>query len=132
MSKKFEFHVAISCKGHEMSEKELLDFVHEYLREMGYMQPGQPILIYSHYDTDNTHLHIVTSRIGPDGSKIDDHHERRKSQAVIDKILRTDRKSKVENDFEAAKQYTFNSFAQFKAIMTSMGYETFGYSKKYS
>ena len=122
---KAQFHVAISCKGHEMSEQQLLDFAHEYLREMGYMEEGQPILIYSHYDTENTHLHIVTSRVNPDGKKIEHDHERRKSQAVIDKILRTDRKSKVENDFEAAKQYTFNSFAQFKAIMTSMGYETY-------
>ena len=120
-----QFHVAISCKGHEMTEEQLLDFAHQYLKEMGYMQPGQPLLIYSHYDTDNTHLHIVTSRIGADGKKIDDYHERRRSQAVIDKILGTDRKDMVEQDFEQAKQYTFNSFAQFKAIMTSMGYETY-------
>ncbi len=123
--KKAQFHLAISCKGHEMSEKELLDFAQLYLKEMGYMEPGQPILVYSHYDTDNTHLHIVTSRVGPDGRKINDHHERRRSQEVIDKIMGQDPKKKVMEDFEAAKQYTFNSFAKFKAIMSSMGYETY-------
>lgn len=123
--KKAQFHLAISCKGHEMTEKELLDFAHEYLREMGYMEPGQPILIYSHYDTGNTHLHIVTSRVSPDGRKINDHNERRRSQEVIDRILGTDRRKKVEKDFEAAKQYTFSSFAQFKAVMSSMGYEVY-------
>ena len=35
-----QFHVAISCKGHEMSEQQLLDFAHRYLQEMGYAEPG--------------------------------------------------------------------------------------------
>ena len=30
--RKHQFHVAISCKGHEMSEDELLDFAHQYLK----------------------------------------------------------------------------------------------------
>lgn len=82
-----QFHVAISCKGHEMSEQQLLDFAHRYLQEMGYAEPEQPWLIYAHHDTDNTHLHIVTSRVAPDGRKIQHDHERRRSQMVIDKIL---------------------------------------------
>lgn len=120
-----QFHVAISCKGHEMSEQQLLDFAHRYLQEMGYAEPGQPWLIYAHHDTDNTHLHIVTSRVSPDGRKIQHDHERRRSQMVIDKILGTDRTQKTEKDIEAAKQYSFSSFAQFKAVMGTMGYEVF-------
>lgn len=120
-----QFHVAISCKGHEMTEQQLLDFAHQYLQEMGYAEPGQPWLIYAHHDTDNTHLHIVTSRVAPDGRKIQHDHERRRSQAVIDKILGTDRTQKTEKDIEAAKQYSFSSFAQFKAVMGTMGYEVF-------
>ena len=123
--KKPQFHVAISCKGHEMSEQELLDFAHRYLKEMGYMEPGQPILIYSHYDTANTHLHIVTSRIAPDGRKIDHNNERCRSQEIIKRILGEDSKEKVKQDFERARQYRFNSFAQFKALMSSMGYEVY-------
>lgn len=68
--RKPQFHVAISCKGHDMSEEELLDFAHQYLKEMGYGESGQPLLVYSHYDTENTHLHIITSRVAPDGRKI--------------------------------------------------------------
>lgn len=120
-----QFHVAISCKGHEMSEQQLLDFAHRYLQEMGYAEPGQPWLIYAHHDTDNTHLHIVTSRVSPDGRKIQHDHERRRSQMVIDKILGTDRTQKTEKDIETAKQYSFSSFAQFKAVMGTMGYEVF-------
>lgn len=120
-----QFHVAISCKGHEMSEDELLDFAHQYLKEMGYGESGQPLLVYSHYDTENTHLHIITSRVAPNGRKIQHSHERRRSQEVIDRILGNDRKKKTENDIDAARQYTFSSFAQFKAIMVSMGYEVY-------
>lgn len=32
--RKAQFHVAFSCKGHEMSEAEVLDFAHRYLSEM--------------------------------------------------------------------------------------------------
>lgn len=92
--RKPQFHMAISCKGHEMSEDELLGFAHQYLKEMGYGESGQPLLVYSHYDTENTHLHIVTSRVAPDGRKIQHNHERRRSQEVIDRILGNDRKRK--------------------------------------
>ena len=79
-----------------MSEDELLDFAHQYLKEMGYGESGQPLLVYSHYDTENTHLHIITSRVAPDGRKIKHSHERRRSQEVIDRILGNDRKKKTE------------------------------------
>lgn len=46
-------------------------------------------------------------------------------QEVIDRILGNDRKKKTEDDIDAAKQYTFSSFAQFKAIMVSIGYEVY-------
>ena len=108
-----------------MTESELLDFAHRYLKEMGYDEPGQPWLIYAHHDTGNTHLHIITSRVAPDGRKIAHSHERRRSQEVIDRILGTDRQKKIADDMDAARQYTFSSFAQFKAIMVSMGYEVY-------
>ncbi|EJX10870.1 mobilization protein, partial [gut metagenome] len=51
--------------------------------------------------------------------------ERRRSQVVIDKILGTNREQKTEQDIKTAKQYSFSSFAQFKAVMASMGYDGF-------
>ena len=121
--KKAQFHVAISCRGHEKTEEELLDFAHEYMREMGYGEPGQPMLIYAHTDTANTHIHIVTSRVAPDGRKIDHNHERVRSQQVIDRLLGNDRSKQAELDFKEACSYRFTSLTQFKALMNSMGYE---------
>ena len=123
--RKAQFHVAISCKGHEMTEAQLLDFTHQYLQEMGYAEPGQPWLIYAHHDTDKLHLHVVTSRVAPDGHKINHHHERRRSQVVIDKLMGINREKQTQKDIEASKQYHFSSFAQFKAILVSMGYEVY-------
>lgn len=120
-----QFHLAISCKGHEYSEQELLEFAHDYLSEMGYGDEGQPLLVYSHYDTDNTHLHIITSRVAPNGRKINHNNERRRSQDVINRLLGNDREKEVQNAFGKAKEYKFSTFAQFKAIMTSMGYEAY-------
>ena len=123
--RKAQFHVAISCKGKEMTDEELLDFAHRYLAEMGYMNPGQPMLIYAHHDTDNNHLHVVTTRIAPDSTKIDHNHERRRSQAVIDKLLKNNPEEKAENDIKTAGSYKFGSFAQFKAVLSSMGYQVY-------
>ena len=81
---------------------------------MGYGSEGQPLLVYSHTDTDNTHIHIITSRISPDGKKISDHHERVRSQAVLNRLVGNDVKAKVGEDLAASLTYTFSTFAQYK------------------
>lgn len=123
--RKAQFHVAVSCRGHEKTEEELLAFAHEYMKEMGYGDPGQPMLVYAHTDTANTHLHIITSRIAPDGRKIDHNHERVRSQKVIDKLLGNDNKAKVKEDLAEAMSYKFSSITQFKSLMNSLGYECY-------
>lgn len=123
--KKAQFHLAVSCKGHEKSEEELLRFAHAYLDEMGYGSEGQPLLVYAHTDTDNTHIHIVTSRVSPDGRKISDHHEKVRSQAVLNRLIGNDVKAKAGEDLAASLSYSFSTFAQYKALMTSMGYEAY-------
>lgn len=120
-----QFHLAISCKGHEMTTQQLLDFAHAYLKEMGYGDPQQPILIYSHADTDNNHLHVVTSRIAPDGRKIDDHNERRRSQKVLEKLLGENACLQAEKDVKTALKFNFRSETQFKAILEAMNYECY-------
>lgn len=122
---KAQFHVAISCKGHEMTEEQLLDFAHSYMKEMGYMEPGQPLLVYAHRDTANTHLHLVTSRIGPDGRKIEHDNERRRSQEIIDRLTKINRGEKIDSDIRTALSYSISSMAQFKAVMNSLGYEVY-------
>ena len=120
-----QFHLAISCRGDEYTKEQLVDFAHQYLREMGYAEEGQPLLIYSHHDTANNHIHIITSRVAPDGHKIDHNHERIRSQQVINKLLGQDESQKVQQVLAKALQYRFASLSQFKAILESDGYECF-------
>lgn len=122
---KSQFHVAFSCKGNEMSHEELLDFAHRYLDKMGYGHPDQPLLVYAHSDTDNNHIHIITSRVDPTGRKIDNNNERIRSQKIIDELLNQNTDLKVKKDIEDAKKYNFRTVSQFRSILESMGYETF-------
>ena len=120
-----QFHLAFSCKGQEYSKEELVKLAHQYLDQMGYGKEGQPLLIYFHKDTDNNHLHVITSRVDPEGHKIDHHHERRRSQKVLDEILNIDRNNETVQIVENAKTYKFETVKQFMAIMEAGGYETY-------
>ena len=123
--KKPQFHLAISCRGDEYTQEQLLDIAHQYLKEMGYGEEGQPVLIYSHHDTDNNHLHIVTSRIAPDGHKIDHNQERIRSQEVINRIMGENQKQRASDAVRKAFDYRFSTVNQFKAILESSGYECY-------
>lgn len=120
-----QFHVSISCKGHEYTPEQLVDIAHQWLKEMGYGEEGQPLLIYSHHDTQNTHIHIVTSRIAPDGHKINHSNERRRSQAIINRIMGVDREQETKDVMKNAFLYSFATLGQYMAILESSGYEVF-------
>ena len=122
-----QFHVAVSCKGSEYTHEQLLDIAHRYLKEMGYADAGQPLLIYAHHDTDNNHIHIITSRVAPDGHKIDHNHEKRRSHQVTQKIMEDfsgqKQEPEVDDIVKEALAYRYTSKAQFCAIMESLGYD---------
>ena len=120
-----QFHLAISCRGDEYTYEQLLDIAHQYLKEMGYGEDGQPALIYAHHDTDNNHLHIVTSRIAPDGHKIDHNQERIRSQEVINRIMGENQEQRASDTVKKALKYRFSTVNQFKAILESSGYECY-------
>ena len=120
-----QFHLAISCRGNEYTQEELVEIAHQYLREMGYGQSGQPLLIYGHHDTDNNHIHVITSRIDPNGKKIDHNFEKRRSQDVINRIMGVDESQRVGETVSKAFQYQFITVPQFTAILETMGYECY-------
>ena len=123
--KKPQMHVAFSCKGHEYTPEQLKDIAHRWLDDMGYGDPVQPILIYEHHDTDNTHIHVVTSRVDPQGKKIDHAHERRRSQQVLDKIMKTNLAAEADKNVQAALSFDFRSETQFRAVLEALNYECY-------
>ena len=120
-----QFHAAISCKGDEYSKEELIKIADQYLDKMGYNNDGQPMLMYFHHDTGNNHLHIVTSRISPDGKKIADSMENIRSLKAIESIMSIDQKHQNSEMMKLAKSYHFESVSQFMAVFETSGYEAY-------
>lgn len=123
--KNTQFHLAISCKKDEYSYEELVKIAHQYLDRMGYGDPGQPLLIYAHRDTANNHIHIVTSRVNPQGMKINHDNERIRSQAIINNIMGVEPKLEAKSIIQQALAYSFETLGQFRAILECCGYESY-------
>lgn len=116
-----QFHAAISCKGREYSKDELVDIAKQWLHKMKY--DGLPTMIYYHRDTNNSHVHVITSRIGADGAKIDDSFEKYRSRQAINQIMSSDIKYKCREDFAKALTYKFENKNQFMLVLESLGYK---------
>lgn len=82
-------------------------------------------MIYAHHDTANNHIHIITSRVSPDGQKISDHNERLRSQAIINNIMGVEPKQEAKSIIQQALAYSFETMGQFQAILESCGYESY-------
>ena len=120
-----QFHIAVSCRGHERSVQEILDFGLKYLEKMGYRNEGQPLIAYLHNDTDNVHIHFITSRINPAGKKIEHDNERRRTRLVISEIMSENPEQQIKDSLQVALSYQYKSLHQFKAILQSLGYESY-------
>lgn len=118
-----QFHVTFSAKGNSMSKDELVSFANKWLKQMGY--ENNPIAIYFHHDTDNNHLHVITSRVGLDGKKINHNHERRRSQQVINDILHQHPKNDATELVNKALSYSFQTVGQFRSILECSSYQSY-------
>lgn len=116
-----QFHAMLSCKGGELTHEQLKDNAIEIMDRLGYSE--NPILIYSHSDTKNNHVHIVTSRIGPDGKKIDHNLEGKRANKILTEILKIDTSENFKNDMDTALAYNFSTVAQFYLLMEDRSYD---------
>ncbi len=121
--KNSQFHVAISCKGHERTKVELLAAAKEWLKEMGY--EGNPALFIFHHDTDNNHIHIITSRVNKSGKKVNDSNERWRGRAILKRIEgeRLSLEEEVKKAISDAFSYRYENMKQFEMILESKGYK---------
>jgi hypothetical protein len=66
-------HVSLNFDPSEtLTNDTLFEIAKEYIRRIGFS--GQPFLVYRHYDAGHLHVHIVSSTIRPDGSRIQTHN----------------------------------------------------------
>jgi Relaxase/Mobilisation nuclease domain len=80
-----QFHAVISTKGTAHDYATLKMIAEAYLLKMGYDK--NPYLLYFHQDTDNNHVHIVTTRVNTEGVKVADSFERKRSLNHIKSIM---------------------------------------------
>ena len=120
-----QFHAVLSCKGESVDKTTLLAMAKDYMAEMGYDLSKTPYMVYFHRDTDNNHVHVITSRVGADGRKVDDSNERIRSQKAIAKAEGVDMGEKAKADIRDALSFKFETKGQFMAVMESMGYECY-------
>lgn len=115
-----QFHAVITCKGREYDKHQLTRFADFFLKEMGYSD--NPYLIVFHKDTDNNHVHVVSSRIDSEGKKISDAFEYRRAYAAMQKILSSDIKLLTEKLVKSAFDYSISTVSQFKLLFEQQGY----------
>lgn len=138
------FHVSLSlAQGEKPSSDDLVAVADRYMDGMGYSQ--QPYVVYQHFDTDHTHVHIVSVRVDDKGKKISDAYERERSNTLRQQIekefslqiaerslLKPDRKElhpvvygqgDLKRDVAAVvngvlKDFSFSSFNQFNQLLS--------------
>ncbi len=114
---RFQFHVSASVKGRVMSAKELTDFARQLMEGMGYAR--QPYFVYYHHDTENNHVHILSTRIQPNGFPISDHQDIRRLNECANRILASD----IDKDIAHIFSYDYETEGQFANIIRSHGYK---------
>ncbi len=115
-----QFHAVISAEGKSYDKFALTEIAEQWLAAMGY--GGQPYLIVYHHDTNNRHVHMVTTRVGKQGKKIRDSFENIRAIQQLNQILGIDEKHTAKVDTEKALTYQFATRAQFMMILESKAY----------
>lgn len=87
-------HISINFDPSEkLSKEKLIAIAEAYLKGIGF--EGQPFLVYEHKDAGHPHIHIVTTTIREDGSRINTHNIGRNQSEKTRK--------QIEQDFRLVK-----------------------------
>ena len=119
--KKPQFHAALSTKFREHSKEELTKIAENFMDEMGYW--NQPFIVVFHNDTENNHVHIVSTRVDKQtGKKINDSYEKLKSQRALAKVMeKIYGISNVEN-INKLLSYRISSLKQLELLLERNGF----------
>jgi hypothetical protein len=105
-----QFHAMISTKFQGHSKEELTKIAENFMDEMKYGE--QPFIVVFHKDTDNNHVHIVSTRVDKQtGKKINDSYEKLKAQKALSVKL------------EKLLNYKVSSLNQVETLLNRNGYK---------
>ena len=68
----------------KVSDDRFMQMAEQYMKEMGYA--SQPYIVYKHTDIERPHIHIVTTCVQLDGSKIPDSYDHQSSMAACRRL----------------------------------------------
>ena len=146
-TKRNSLHISLNFDTSEkgLGDEKMTEIAHAYMKELGFGE--QPYLMYRHHDAGHPHLHLVTTNIRADGSRIDLHHlgirkseparkkleehfglvraeDRKNKRALPEKILRPASYGKMEtrmaiqNVLEAVlDRYKYTSLHELNAVL---------------
>lgn len=116
-----QFHATLSSKGQENTFEELKDAALKMMHHLGYN--SNPILIYGHSDTDNNHVHIVTSRINKRGLKINDSFEKKRANQYLTEVLNNRNiNQEFTDDIARINQYNIISDTNYLLLLEQLHY----------
>ncbi|PWN58467.1 relaxase/mobilization nuclease domain-containing protein [Chryseobacterium viscerum] len=120
--KKPQLHAVISTKFQNHSKDELTKVAENFMEEMGYGM--QPFIVVFHKDTDNNHIHIVSTRVDKQtGKKINDSYERLKAQKALSITMEKLYGLKQEEELEKLLSYKISSLNQLETLLNRNGYK---------
>lgn len=117
-----QFHAMISTKFQEHSKEQLAEIAENFMIEIGYGK--QPFTVVFHNDTDNNHVHIVSTRVDKTtGKKIDDSFEKLKSQEALSRILEQLYHLKPDDELEKLLNYKVSTFKHLETLLERNGFK---------
>lgn len=130
-------HISLNPSSEDkLTDKEYAALAEQYMKKMGY--GDQPYVVYMHEDTGRRHIHIVSTCVREDGTKISDSYEHRRSMNVCRELEEEFRLKKIEDkkteiveaylrkaDYRKGdlKRQTANIL---KSVFTTYRFQTFG------
>ena len=120
--KKPQFHAVISTKFQQHNKEELAKVAEDFMQEMSY--GNQPFIVVFHNDTENNHVHIVSTRVEKStGKKINDSYEKLKAQKAMmnvkERIYGKNNEEIINNLFS----YKIGSLKQLELLMERNGFK---------
>lgn len=114
-----QFHAVISAKGKTTSKEELLDTAEKWMAEMGYGE--NPYLVIFHNDTENNHVHIVSTRIDKNGRKISSAFEKLRAVRALSNVVKREQADIAKLD--KLLKYRFTTVAQVRTLLEGSGFD---------
>ena len=114
-----QVHIVVSCKGHTNTVEELKDAALKLLDESGYAKC--PTLVYAHRDTDDLHVHAITTAVNEYGRKVRDFRNATRFAKLLAGYQKEDIHRKAESALREAMSYHFTNDRQFVKVLEFLG-----------